>query len=86
MGLKPHKGFEWAALMRAGFNGLGLKPTEFWALTPAELLLMLGAGSGAAPLSRSRLEELAKSYPDSAATAAGGGAKNGKHVKGRCDG
>jgi uncharacterized phage protein (TIGR02216 family) len=58
------KGFEWPALMRAGCNGLGLKPSEFWALTPAELLLMLGAGSGSAPLSRSRLDELAQAYPD----------------------
>jgi uncharacterized phage protein (TIGR02216 family) len=62
------KGFEWPALMRAGCNGLGLKPSEFWALTPAELLLMLGAGSGSAPLSRSRLDELAQAYPDKPAS------------------
>ncbi|MGH1329683.1 MAG: rcc01693 family protein [Paracoccaceae bacterium] len=59
-------GFDWPALMRAGMRGLGLQPAEFWRLTPAELLLMLGEGSGTAPLGRSRLEELAASYPDRA--------------------
>lgn len=57
-------GFEWPALMRLGIKGLGLRPSEFWALTPAELLLMLGAGSGTAPMGRARLEELAKAFPD----------------------
>ena len=30
---------DFAAMMRAGICGLGLRPAEFWALTPAELLL-----------------------------------------------
>lgn len=64
MSLISNGGFDWPALMRAGMNGLRLKPAEFWALTPAELLLMLGAGSGSAPLSRARLDELAQAYPD----------------------
>lgn len=66
MSLISNGGFDWPALMRAGMTGLRLRPDEFWALTPAELLLMLGAGSGAAPLSRSRLDELAQAYPDKA--------------------
>lgn len=57
-------GFDWGALMRAGIQGLGLRPAEFWALTPGELVLMLGDAAGGAPLSRARLDELAKSYPD----------------------
>lgn len=57
-------GFDWPALMRAGFRGLGLKPDEFWRLSPAELLLMLGEGSGSAPLTRARLDELSRAYPD----------------------
>ncbi|MBN2906138.1 MAG: phage tail assembly chaperone [Rhodobacteraceae bacterium] len=57
-------GFDWGALMRAGVLGLGLRPAEFWALTPAELMLMLGAGGGPAPMSRARLEELARAFPD----------------------
>ncbi|WP_066710741.1 rcc01693 family protein [Celeribacter ethanolicus] len=65
MGMISDKGgFEWPALMRLGIKGLGLRPAEFWALTPAELLLMLGAGSGTAPMGRARLEELAKAFPD----------------------
>lgn len=59
-------GFDWPALMRAGMRGLGLQPAEFWRLTPAELLLMLGEGSGTAPLGRARLDELAASFPDRA--------------------
>ena len=56
--------FDWPALMRAGIRGAGLRPAEFWALTPAELVLMLGGGTGSAPLTRGRLEELARAYPD----------------------
>lgn len=58
-------GFDWTALMQAGVRGLGLKPADFWALTPAELGLMLGRDGGAVtPLARSRLDELLHAYPD----------------------
>lgn len=57
-------GFDWGALMRAGIRGLGLRPAEFWALTPGELMLMLGAAGSPAPMSRARLEELARAFPD----------------------
>ncbi len=57
-------GMDWPALMRAGLRGLGLTPAEFWRLTPAELMLMLGQDGGQAPLSRNRLEELARQFPD----------------------
>ncbi len=56
--------FDWASLMRAGLRRLALTPEQFWALTPAELQVLLGAGSGPAPMGRSRLEELAAAYPD----------------------
>jgi len=56
--------FDWPGLIRAGIGGLGLRPDEFWALTPGELALMLGPGSGAVPLSRGRLDELAEAFPD----------------------
>ncbi len=56
--------FDWPGLMRAGIQGLGLKPAEFWALTPAELLLMLGETGGAAPMGRAGLEALAARFPD----------------------
>lgn len=57
-------GFDWPALMRAGLRGLGLRPDQFWQLTPAEFLMMLGEGGVDAPMGRSRLEELSQAYPD----------------------
>jgi len=63
---------DWPGLLRAGLRGLGLRPAEFWALTPAELRLMLGQGGGTAPLGRTRLEDLLKAYPDTE-----GGTKDG---------
>ncbi|EAQ01244.1 hypothetical protein OB2597_04550 [Pseudooceanicola batsensis HTCC2597] len=56
-------GFDWPALLRTGVKGLGLRPAEFWALTPAELRLMLG-DAAPAPLRRARLDELLAAYPD----------------------
>jgi len=56
--------FDWPDLMRAGLRGLGLRPSEFWALTPAEFAMMLGQGSGNAPLKRDQLENLLRAYPD----------------------
>lgn len=54
----------WPALMRAGIGQLGLKPGEFWALSPWELMLMLGVDGSEAPLTRGRLEALAAAFPD----------------------
>jgi len=56
--------FDWPALMRAGMRGLGLRPAEFWALTPAELQFLLGPEAAAAPMDRARLGELLSAYPD----------------------
>ncbi len=56
-------GFDWPALMRAGIVGRGLSPAAFWALTPAELALLLGPG-GPAPLGRDRMAELTAAFPD----------------------
>lgn len=56
--------FDWPGLMRAGMLGLKLTPGQFWALTPAELLLMLGLDGARPPMARARLEELARAYPD----------------------
>lgn len=57
-------GFEWPILMRAGMRGLGLRPAEFWALTPAELALLLGEDSGELPMDRAGLEALEARFPD----------------------
>jgi len=56
--------FDWPALMRAGLEGLRLRPAEFWALTPAELRLMLGEGGGVGPMGRDGLEALLAAFPD----------------------
>ncbi len=57
-------GLDWPALMRAGIRGLGLRPAEFWALTPAEFQLMLGASGAEAPLLKDGLAALMAAYPD----------------------
>lgn len=57
---------DWAGMMRAGMTGLRLTPDRFWALTPAELMLMLGQGAGAPPMARARLEEMLAAFPDDA--------------------
>ncbi len=56
----------WPDLMRAGITRLRLRPDEFWALTPAELMVMLGHGSGDAPMGHARLADLLRLYPDDA--------------------
>jgi uncharacterized phage protein (TIGR02216 family) len=43
---------------------LGLRPVEFWALTPAELRLMLGQAGGVRPMARDGLEALLRAFPD----------------------
>jgi len=50
--------------MRAGLKGLGLAPDAFWALTPAELRLLLGVSGAQAPLLSEGLEALMAAYPD----------------------
>jgi len=56
--------FEWPLLLEAGVRGAGLKPVEFWALTPAELMLILGQGGGASPMAREALSALEAAFPD----------------------
>ena len=55
---------DWAGLMHLGLRGLGLTPEQFWKLTPAELLVLLGADATRPFLTRARLDELARAYPD----------------------
>tara|TARA_R110002051_G_scaffold14460_3_gene46809 strand:- start:4038 stop:4220 length:183 start_codon:yes stop_codon:yes gene_type:complete len=55
---------DWANLMRAGLHGLRLRPIDFWALTPAELQVMLGLEEKLMPMARDRLAELERAYPD----------------------
>lgn len=55
---------DWAGLLRRGLIELRLKPAEFWALTPVELMVMLGVEQAEAPLTRARLAEMAAAFPD----------------------
>ncbi|WP_323006275.1 rcc01693 family protein [Pseudorhodobacter sp.] len=57
-------GIDWAALMQVGLHGLGMQPEAFWRLTPVELRIKLGVQPGAGPLTRTRLDELARAFPD----------------------
>lgn len=64
-------GLDWPGLMRVGMRpvaqgGLGLTPAQFWALTPAELALMLGIEAGSGMMTRARMAELLARYPDKA--------------------
>ena len=55
---------DWPGLMRAGLLGLRLTPVQFWALTPAELTMMLGIECTRPPINRAALEQLARRFPD----------------------
>lgn len=57
-------GFDWPVLMGAGMRGLGLRPGDFWALTPAELAFLLGVEGGRLPMDRAGLDALAARFPD----------------------
>ena len=59
-------GLDWGGLMRAGLGRLGLRPAEFWALTPAELMLMLGDPQASRPMDRAHLAGLMAAWPDRA--------------------
>ncbi len=58
------RALDWPSLLHAGLQTLRLKPAEFWALTPAELGLMLGLDGRAHPMSRAELDDLSRLYPD----------------------
>ncbi|WP_299282257.1 rcc01693 family protein [uncultured Tateyamaria sp.] len=66
-------GLDWPALMRAGMQGLRLTPDAFWALTPAELQVMLGDPAASAPLLSKGLDALMAAWPDSTDTTPEGG-------------
>ena len=55
--------FDWVGLLQAAL-ARGVRPNDFWKLTPAELALVLGKSDGAGACTRARLEELAAAFPD----------------------
>lgn len=62
--MTARQGFDWNGLLRLGLVQLKLHPAEFWALTPAEFLLMLGPAPVSGALTASGLEALAARFPD----------------------
>ncbi|XDA96554.1 rcc01693 family protein [Sulfitobacter sp. LCG007] len=57
-------GLAWGPLLRLGLRRLRLKPEEFWALTPAELQIMLGDPGAGGPMLSAGLEAMMAAYPD----------------------
>lgn len=55
---------DWRGLIHAGLHQLRLHPAAFWALTPAELQVMLGVQGGIAPMQRGQLDALLRDFPD----------------------
>lgn len=55
---------DWRGLMFAGLHELRLQPRDFWALTPAELQVMLGVERAIAPMGRGQLDALVRDFPD----------------------
>ena len=55
---------DWRGLMHAGLHQLHLTPSDFWALTPAELQVMLGVQGAVAPMVRGQLDALLRDFPD----------------------
>jgi len=63
MTLPPGR-LDWPGMLRAGLTELRLTPRDFWALTPAELMLMLGREAGGAAMTRAGLSALVERFPD----------------------
>lgn len=61
---QPPRALDWPALMRLGLHQMGLTPDVFWALTPAELQLIVGPSQGQGPLLAGGLADLMAAYPD----------------------
>ena len=56
---------DWPGLLCVALSNLGLRPAEFWRLTPVEFLLMAGVRPGSNPaMTRRELTELLARFPD----------------------
>ena len=55
---------DWPGMLRAGLHGLKLQPDEFWALSPVELMVMLGREKASGALTRDGLNSLLRDFPD----------------------
>lgn len=61
-------GFDWDMLMRFGLGALGLRPGDFWSMTPREfdaaIKGRLGLFHDETPMTGARLNALAERFPD----------------------
>lgn len=59
------RGFDWPGLFRMGVARIGLRPDDFWRLTPTEFATLAGLGDGGGrALGRDGFERLAARFPD----------------------
>ncbi|MEO1549374.1 MAG: phage tail assembly chaperone [Pseudomonadota bacterium] len=56
--------FAWGAMLRVALRDLRLSPEAFWALTPAEFLILTGLDQGGGAMTRSQLDLLSRRFPD----------------------
>lgn len=70
------KAFPWHDLMRVGLGRLRLAPDQFWSMTPRELSAAIEGLPGMRPrvgtMSRDRLAELTRQFPDTHFASKGG--------------
>ncbi|WP_270730769.1 phage tail assembly chaperone [Shimia sp. Alg240-R146] len=57
-------GFDWGSLLGCAMRQCRLCPEEFWALTPVEFGVLVGANGSGAALSRDRFQALMTAFPD----------------------
>ena len=55
---------DWVTWQQVGLRDLRLSPEVFWALTPAELMLIAGVVTPDKRMSQDRLRDLMTAFPD----------------------
>ncbi len=55
---------DWTTLLGVALREWRMLPRDFWALTPAELGLMLGLDQMPPRMGRERLQDLIRDFPD----------------------
>ncbi|MGB0960499.1 MAG: phage tail assembly chaperone [Halocynthiibacter sp.] len=78
---KAITGLDWGALLARGLGEAGLRPRDFWALTPLELMLVLGVDASTGPFGRADFESLVQAFPDTCPQEMAARAKNAAHRK-----
>jgi uncharacterized phage protein (TIGR02216 family) len=67
-GTATRAAFPWDDAIAAGLGRLGLRPADFWAMTPRELSLALSGAAGrpvgSAAFARADLDHLMQRFPD----------------------